>query len=520
MPGRLRHRVVDAVPEPVLRRIQRVRKGDRLRNRPGSVSPAVISRYDAHAVRARTVTAVTRTLDDAEVPYVLVPGLHGNVRQVAVDAVDRDAALAALEGKLVGDGWVLTPALRRRRTSATVRAHQVLHAPDGRFVAGPENGCEIGFWRRIRKPGHPRRDGEPHTVGTRLAPNSTRVVGYLTGQAWDQATSSPKHWPVDDPRPDIFEIGEPVDIVYTWVDGDDAAWRARRAVHAPDAGEHNATAVVPARFLSRDELRYSLRSLAMYASWVRRIHLVTDNQVPDWLDVDHPKIRVIDHRDIFVDTSVLPVFNSHAIESQLHHVPDLAEHYLYLNDDFFFGRPVDPELFFHANGIAKFFLAKDPLDLDPPSTRDLPLLSAAKNHRSLLERDFGVTVRRKFRHAPAPQLRSVLEEMEKRYPELFAQVAASRFRHPDDVSVASSLMHYYAYARGRAVPADIEYRYLDISRKDTARRLDEILRQRPQVFCLNDVDSREHHLPGQEEALQEFFAAYFPLPSPYEKPTV
>ena len=101
----------------------------------------------------------------------------------------------------------------------------------------------------------------------------------------------------------------------------------------------------------------------MYASWVRTIYLVTDGQVPHWLDTGHPRIRLVDHRQIFRDQSALPVFNSHAIESQLHHIDGLAEHYLYLNDDMFFGRPVEPELFFHGNGIAKFFVSKTPIDL-------------------------------------------------------------------------------------------------------------------------------------------------------------
>ncbi len=116
--------------------------------------------------------------------------------------------------------------------------------------------------------------------------------------------------------------------------------------------------------------------------WVRHVYVVTDRQVPPWLNVEHPQLTVVDHREIFRDPSVLPVFNSHAIESQLHHIPGLSEHYLYLNDDFFFGRPVQPELFFHANGIAKFFLSAVVLDVDPPSRRDLPVLSAAKQNRA------------------------------------------------------------------------------------------------------------------------------------------
>ena len=39
---------------------------------------------------------------------------------------------------------------------------------------------------------------------------------------------------------------------------------------------------------------------------------------------------------------VLPTHNSHAVESQLHHIPGIAEHFLYSNDDMFFGRPLQP----------------------------------------------------------------------------------------------------------------------------------------------------------------------------------
>src|SRR5699024_5053315 len=131
-------------------------------------------------------------------------------------------------------------------------------------------------------------------------------------------------------------------------------WRSRMLAERdgvdPDAVEESATA--ESRFASRDELRFSLRSVEYYASWFNHIYLVTDGQVPDWLDLNHPKLTVVDHKEIFADTTVLPVFNSHAIESQPHHIAGLTERYLYLNDDVFFMRPTEPELFFEGNGLA------------------------------------------------------------------------------------------------------------------------------------------------------------------------
>ena len=38
------------------------------------------------------------------------------------------------------------------------------------------------------------------------------------------------------------------------------------------------------RYRDSDELRYSLRSIAKYAPWIRNIYMVSANQVPKWLN--------------------------------------------------------------------------------------------------------------------------------------------------------------------------------------------------------------------------------------------
>jgi Stealth protein CR2, conserved region 2/Stealth protein CR3, conserved region 3/Stealth protein CR1, conserved region 1/Stealth protein CR4, conserved region 4 len=510
MTSRLRRRLVDTLSEPTLRRVQRLRHGENLSlrqpvGRAGvrGVTPEIVTEFDAHAVRAEVARTAAARLDDAGVPYVLLPGPRGTVQQIAVEAAYRPAVLEVVDALAAGLGWAATPGLSRRGTADRLHVYRVLAAPTGHLLCGRDTSCEIAVWTREGR----------HLV----APRDNPVVEKLTAAAWEHAVASPRHWPIDDPLPYAFDVREPVDIVYTWVDGDDPEWQARKARYAAPGARHNFSAGNLSRYLNRDELRFSMRSVAMFAGWVRRIHLVTDNQVPDWLDASHPKINLVDHRDIFTDRSVLPVFNSHAIESQLQHIPDLAEQFLYCNDDFFFGRPVEPELFFHGNGIAKFFMSKRTLDLEPPSADDLPVTSAGKNNRVLLEREFGVTVRHKLQHTAYPLLRSVLVEMEKRHPEVFARVAASRFRHPDDLSIAAALHHYYAYARGRAVPGEVHYRYQDIGLPNTARRLDEFLRERPEVFCLNDLHTDPSQLEEQFAALRQFFDEYFPVAAPWER---
>ncbi|XP_071041995.1 N-acetylglucosamine-1-phosphotransferase subunits alpha/beta [Parasteatoda tepidariorum] len=105
------------------------------------------------------------------------------------------------------------------------------------------------------------------------------------------------------------------------------------------------------RFTDNEELRYSLRSLEKHAPWVRHIYIVTNGQIPYWLNLDNPRISIITHHDIFPNGSHLPTFSSPAIECHLHRIPNLSDKFLYLNDDVLFGKNVWPEDFYtHTKG--------------------------------------------------------------------------------------------------------------------------------------------------------------------------
>ncbi len=74
----------------------------------------------------------------------------------------------------------------------------------------------------------------------------------------------------------------------------------------------------PNRFTDFEQLRYSLRSVEKYAPWVRHIFLVTNGQIPHWLNLEHPKLTLVTHKEIFEDPDTLPTFSSPAIEANLH----------------------------------------------------------------------------------------------------------------------------------------------------------------------------------------------------------
>ena len=77
-------------------------------------------------------------------------------------------------------------------------------------------------------------------------------------------------------------------------------------------------------FLDFDQLRFSLRSIEMYAPWIRHVFIVTNGQVPDWLDLDNnDDVTVVTHAEIYQNSSHLPTFASPSIEVHLHRIPNL-----------------------------------------------------------------------------------------------------------------------------------------------------------------------------------------------------
>ncbi|XP_053720050.1 N-acetylglucosamine-1-phosphotransferase subunits alpha/beta isoform X2 [Synchiropus splendidus] len=109
--------------------------------------------------------------------------------------------------------------------------------------------------------------------------------------------------------------------------------------------------VSASRFEDNEELRYSLRSVEKHAPWVRHIFIVTNGQIPSWLNLDNPRVTVVTHQDVFRNLSHLPTFSSPAIETHIHRIPGLSQKFIYLNDDVMFGKDVWPDDFYsHSKG--------------------------------------------------------------------------------------------------------------------------------------------------------------------------
>lgn len=139
-----------------------------------------------------------------------------------------------------------------------------------------------------------------------------------------------------------------VDFVITWVDMNDPKWKKDFATYSGRI-DNSKNEVSEARFRDYGLLKYWFRGVDKFAPWVRKIHFVTCGQKPEWLDENHPKLNLVDHKD-FIPEQYLPVFNSNLIEIYMHRIPDLSEHFVYFNDDFFIINHLPKERFF-SNGL-------------------------------------------------------------------------------------------------------------------------------------------------------------------------
>lgn len=310
-----------------------------------------------------------------------------------------------------------------------------------------------------------------------------------------------------------MDVTVEIDAVYTWVNHDDPDWAAlhRKARAGTEFSEDTHVSVDNlARFQNRNEIVYSIRSIKKYAPWIRKIFVVTNCQLPDALLKD-TQVLAVSHEEIFPDISVLPCFNSRAIEANLHLIPGVSERILYFNDDFFLCSEATPQDFFTQDGKACIFPSKH--DVPYGVTHGLrPIDYGALNACNLLIRDFDYKPIKKLHHSPYPLLKSNLIELEERYADLFEATRSHRFRDNSDIPPATTLHAYYALVRGRGELREIRSRYVDIGDPLFVLLIhpfSPLRRGMYQTLCLNEVTHPRYFAGARDRIVRRFLETMY-----------
>lgn len=492
-----------------------------------TVSPILARRCNSlrlPELRDSTSELITSLFASAGIDSWVLPSEYHKSNVIGVDVRNAERLLQALKKELTLQTWYVrkiasngkslaaVSRVRDRRIRASWSGFElfevVAHDSHSSFMSDSTQGIQVHFW-------------DVSTAKNEIASRvwNPRVMELpdprLDRASFDKALEAAT-------KPLIDEPYFPIDAVYTWVDGTDENWQRLKAkVQSQHTGEALIQdALANARFDDHDELRYSLRSIEQYAPWIRKVWIVTSGQVPDWLELENPKVQIVTHDDIWPSSEGLPNFNSHAIEACLHRIEGLAEHYLYFNDDMILGKPVSPSNFFHGNGVSKYFYSRALVGFGAVNADDNASTIAAKNAREALNLQTVSTLSRKFFHTPSPLRRSVTEQLEAEYPELFVQTRKAQFRESTDIAVAGSFYFNVAGAMGFAVPGRIKYEYIDPAIEEGRQRMLRVIRQRDRdSICVNDgsTDETEVERIETDQFIRSSLEEFLPVPSRFEK---
>jgi len=327
-----------------------------------------------------------------------------------------------------------------------------------------------------------------------------------------------------------------IDFVVTWVDMDDPKWKADFAKHSGKI-DNLKNEMTEARFRDHGLLRYWFRGLEKFAPWVRKVHFVTCGQKPEWLNIDHPKLQLVNHSD-YIPSQYLPVFNSTLIESYIHRIPDLAEHFVYFNDDFFIINHLTQERFF-TNGLPNDIAAfrhNSGIGLWSKTLKNnIRLINERFDKREVLSRDhdkwfhpsygkrsrltrllqpYGKFVTLITPHNAQPFLKSTFKEVWDYAGEQLTAVSVNRFRNTSDYT--PELFRTWQICRSNFNPyntySDTKMFPLILKSKQAIKAIEE---QRYKLICLNDNGHIRNYNAVMEQ-LNKAFQTILPEKSNFE----
>lgn len=331
------------------------------------------------------------------------------------------------------------------------------------------------------------------------------------------------------------KVNFPIDIVITWVDQTDPKWQAKFKKYGLNQDD------TELRYRDYGTLKYVFRSIEKYASWVNHVFLVTDNQIPKWLNVNNSKLTVTDHKEI-IPMKYLPTFNSNVIDFHLKNIPNLSEHFVYFNDDTFLTDYTRKNDFFSPEGFIRDNLAYNVLipsshpgdNFDHIYINNLQVINNFFNkyqtQKKLFWKLFSLNnmqwnllsflffpfprYSRFFDpHIPLGYRRSTFIQVLKQY-KIIENMFENKVRKDNDYSIW--LIRYFELLNGNFNSRYIKFGH-SYSLEDMANVARDIKKNAHKVICVNDADVSEIDFNELIGMLSKVLEKKFPNKSCFEK---
>lgn len=311
----------------------------------------------------------------------------------------------------------------------------------------------------------------------------------------------------------------PIDLVFTWAGTQNQAlefaeeFKSKKDIICDFAYD-------PARFSDHNELLFSVKSALKNVPWVRNIFIVA-NEIPAFIsslsEDEKNKIKIINHQQI-IDAQYLPTFNSHAIEANLHKIPDLSENFVYLNDDCIITSQLNQAHFFQGNEIANLFVSDKSMEKElnkiknNKSATKTATLWANENSLKLLQKQYpnshfdSILI-----HSGKSLKKSAFNLAWSLWEKEIRDFLPNKFRSKNDLNLAAFLVPYLMYAENQAVIWTELCDYFDVATPVAKTHYTNLLNKaeagfNPHSICLNSYKA-SNNLECQDN-LKQFLKNY------------
>lgn len=329
-------------------------------------------------------------------------------------------------------------------------------------------------------------------------------------------------------------MGYDIDLVVPWVNGADPAWLQQKKRYGHEDDKYLKS------FLYRDWqlMRYWFRGVERNLPWIHRIYFVTWGHLPPWLNLKHPKLQIVRHKE-YIPAEYRPTFSANPIELNLHRIPNLSEKFVYANDDTFFIGEIAEDYYFRdglpcdclclhpitescTNGfghilwnniacINRHFSLKECMEKNEQKwfASSYSSYVLAMNKLSYQLHNFPG-----FRdeHLPIPFLKSTFEEVWEKNDTLLRRACNHRFRSSEDVS--AWLMRYWQLTKGSFIPRSPKGVTVSVSDSKYVLR-DIFLDHQYPVVCLLE-SMKEMDFEERSEYIRSLFEIILPEMSSFE----
>ena len=368
-----------------------------------------------------------------------------------------------------------------------------------------------------------------------------------------------------------------IDVVYTWVNGSDPKFQSSLIYEIALLGEKKLSgeAAIAARFYDWNTMKYSIRSVEKFAPFTRHLYIVTNGQVPHWLNTTNPKVHLVTHEEIFPNKTHLPTFNSNAIEHHLHRIKGLCDKFLYFNDDVFLSSNISKDDFLYGvdgqwiytdfkvqdccpgcpidktgNGMCNLACnntfcnfdgndcnyTKRNMSFEISKSNNGAWMSSLASANGILSEKFGVAKRYYISHTPHFLDKHILTNYTKFFAKYIGETSASKFREGSNVPLAFGYFNFimskhsqgqlkgeeknrYSYkTRSGYDSGFVQWVGINSNPTNVKKNLEGWSNRRPKFAFLQDGTSgKSPNNAASQKVLDDHLQMMFPTPSQFER---